>query len=80
MNDHNSSNNFKRENLGHFILGKTLGEGTFGKVKIATHITTGEKVKYFSKYKINFISIVIHIFLNRINNILYATKLLFIII
>lgn len=30
--------------LGQFILGKTLGEGTFGKVKIATHITTGEKV------------------------------------
>jgi len=25
-------------------LGKTLGEGTFGKVKLATHILTGEKV------------------------------------
>ena len=24
--------------------GKTLGEGTFGKVKFATHILTGEKV------------------------------------
>jgi len=43
MNDQNSSNNSKRGNLGQFILGKTLGEGTFGKVKIATHITTGEK-------------------------------------
>ena len=38
----------KTGNLGQYILGKTLGEGTFGKVKIATHITTGEKViKYF---------------------------------
>jgi hypothetical protein len=25
-------------------LGKTLGKGTFGKVKAATHILTGEKV------------------------------------
>lgn len=26
------------------LKGKTLGEGTFGKVKLATHILTGEKV------------------------------------
>lgn len=25
-------------------IGKTIGEGTFGKVKLATHILTGEKV------------------------------------
>lgn len=42
MTDKRSS---KSGTLGQFILGKTLGEGTFGKVKIATHITTGEKVK-----------------------------------
>ena len=30
--------------VGHYILGKTLGEGTFGKVKLGTHILTGEKV------------------------------------
>ena len=30
--------------LGHYILGKTIGEGTFGKVKLGTHILTGEKV------------------------------------
>lgn len=37
-----------------FILGDTLGEGTFGKVKIATHCQTGEKVaiKILSKKKI----------------------------
>ncbi len=26
------------------MLGKTIGEGTFGKVRIGTHILTGEKV------------------------------------
>ena len=26
------------------MLGKTIGEGTFGKVKLAIHIPTGEKV------------------------------------
>jgi 5'-AMP-activated protein kinase catalytic alpha subunit len=26
------------------MIGKTLGEGTFGKVKIGTHVHTGEKV------------------------------------
>mmetsp|Transcript_14012 Transcript_14012/g.34679 ORF Transcript_14012/g.34679 Transcript_14012/m.34679 type:complete len:892 (+) Transcript_14012:417-3092(+) len=30
--------------IGHYILGKTIGEGTFGKVKLGTHILTGEKV------------------------------------
>ena len=30
--------------IGNYELGKTLGKGTFGKVKEATHITTGEKV------------------------------------
>eukprot|EP00438_Fugacium_kawagutii_P015264 Skav221191 [mRNA] locus=scaffold4980:6865:16315:+ [translate_table: standard] len=32
------------KNLGHYILGKTLGEGTFGKVKLGRHILTGERV------------------------------------
>ena len=30
--------------VGHYILGKALGEGTFGKVKLGTHILSGEKV------------------------------------
>jgi 5'-AMP-activated protein kinase catalytic alpha subunit len=36
------------------VFGKTLGEGTFGKVKVATHILTGEKVaiKILEKSKI----------------------------
>jgi hypothetical protein len=35
----------KQNVVGQFVLGKTIGEGTFGKVKIGTHILTGEKVK-----------------------------------
>ena len=27
--------------IGHYLLGETLGCGTFGKVKIATHSLTG---------------------------------------
>jgi len=34
----------KAKSLGHYLLGKTIGEGTFGKVKLGTHILTGEKV------------------------------------
>jgi len=48
MSDQISSNNSKKGSLGQFILGKTLGEGTFGRVKIATHITTGEKVNFIN--------------------------------
>jgi len=34
----------RQKSIGHYILGKTIGEGTFGKVKLGTHILTGEKV------------------------------------
>lgn len=30
--------------IGSYVLGKTIGEGTFGKVKMATHLLTGERV------------------------------------
>lgn len=30
--------------MGHYILGKSLGKGTFGKVKMGTHTLTEEKV------------------------------------
>jgi hypothetical protein len=30
------------------MIGKTIGEGTFGKVKLAVHIPTGEKVSGYS--------------------------------
>jgi len=32
--------------VGQYILGKSIGEGTFGKVKLGRHITTDEKVRY----------------------------------
>ena len=39
---------FEKQNkpsiLGNYRIEKTVGEGTFGKVKIATHIPTQEKV------------------------------------
>ena len=34
-------------NLEDYILGETLGKGTFGKVKLAKHKITGEKVNNF---------------------------------
>lgn len=30
--------------LGQFVMGRTLGKGTFGKVKLGTHTLTREKV------------------------------------
>ena len=44
----------KAKNIGQFILGEKLGEGTFGVVRLATHILTGEKVavKILEKRKI----------------------------
>ena len=44
---------FKKK--GNYILGETIGEGAFAKVKLAKHIYTGEKVaiKILNKEKIN---------------------------
>jgi hypothetical protein len=39
-----SNNAEKRQIVGQYMLGKTIGEGTFGKVKLAIHVPTGEKV------------------------------------
>jgi serine/threonine protein kinase len=53
MSSHNPQQRNSREDkhssksantIGHYMLGKALGEGTFGKVKLGTHILTGEKV------------------------------------
>jgi len=32
------------KSIGHYVLGKTIGEGTFGKVKLGRHILSGERV------------------------------------
>lgn len=49
-----TTQNQNNQSVGHYILGKTLGEGTFGKVRLGTHILTGEKVavKVLEKSKI----------------------------
>ena len=42
----------EQEILGDFIIGETLGKGTFGKVKLGIHKITGEKViKLLLKFK-----------------------------
>ncbi|XP_064604146.1 5'-AMP-activated protein kinase catalytic subunit alpha-2-like isoform X1 [Liolophura sinensis] len=46
--------------IGHYILGDTLGVGTFGKVKIATHQLTSHKVavKILNRQKIKSLDVV----------------------
>jgi len=34
--------------IGPYIIGKTIGQGAFSKVKLGYHVETGEKVKVFS--------------------------------
>lgn len=34
----------EKKEAGHFVLGETLGEGTFGEVKLAMHKPTSERV------------------------------------
>ena len=36
--------NIKRRMIGNYLIEKSIGEGTFGKVKLGTHTLTGEKV------------------------------------
>lgn len=36
--------NEAKKRVGNYVIGNTVGEGTFGKVKCAIHIPTGEKV------------------------------------
>ncbi len=48
----------KKKELANYVIGKTIGEGTFGKVKLATHKLTQEKVaiKILQKSIINEVS------------------------
>lgn len=39
-----NNSSHKSKSIGQYILGKTIGEGTFGKVKLGTHNLTSEKV------------------------------------
>ena len=53
-NKSNKKKESKSKSIGHYLIGKTIGEGTFGKVKLGTHNLTGEKVavKILEKHKI----------------------------
>ncbi|KAJ1445434.1 kinase-like domain-containing protein [Pelagophyceae sp. CCMP2097] len=34
----------RQRTVGHYVLGRALGEGSFGKVRLGTHVLTGERV------------------------------------
>ena len=40
----NTSKTEVKKIIGQYMIGKTIGEGTFGKVKIGVHLPSGEKV------------------------------------
>lgn len=41
---HSGPTSRREKQVGQFVLGKTLGEGTFGEVKLAMHKPTSERV------------------------------------
>ena len=41
---HRDKRGARERTVGHYLLGRTLGEGSFGKVRLGTHILTGENV------------------------------------
>nr|AFP95930.1 protein kinase AMP-activated alpha-catalytic subunit-like protein [Crassostrea gigas] len=60
MAEKSSSSQNAQVKIGHYILGDTLGIGTFGKVKIATHQLTNHKVavKILNRQKIKSLDVV----------------------
>lgn len=50
----NNTNPNANRTIGHYLVGRSLGQGTFGKVRLGTHLITGEKVaiKILEKDKI----------------------------
>ena len=53
MSDEVTKSRRDTKNVGSYILGETLGEGAFGKVKVGNHIQTNEKcaIKILDKEK-----------------------------
>jgi hypothetical protein len=45
MSDRSNSKKEPKK-VGHYALCTSVGEGTFGKVKLGNHILTGEKVRF----------------------------------
>ena len=54
----NNRMNIRRRIIGNYYVGKSIGEGTFGKVKMGTHTLTGERVaiKILEKERITDVS------------------------
>ena len=50
----NMTSDMKSRTIGHYVVGKSLGQGTFGKVRLGTHTITNEPVaiKILEKEKI----------------------------
>ena len=69
----NKKNHHPSKSIGHYIIGKTIGEGTFGKVKLGTHILTGDKVavKMLEKERITDVADV-----ERVSREIYILKLI----
>ena len=40
------SKRFSKQAIGNYIIEETIGEGTFGKVKLGTHLLTKQKVVF----------------------------------
>ena len=61
--------------VGQYILGKSIGEGTFGKVKLGRHITTNEKVSDLNKNFSNVLHPIIWIYFKVAVKILEKCKI-----
>ena len=55
LSSRNDRNAKHKKTVGSYILGKSIGEGTFGKVKAGQHILTGEKVRDQSLFFLFFV-------------------------
>ena len=54
MEEQNPEGKIRVKRVGNYIIGKTIGEGSFSKVKLGTHLVTNERValKIIEKSKI----------------------------
>lgn len=55
--------------VGHYLLGRKLGEGSFAKVKEGLHTLTGQKVNYFIFFENKIYLFKMQINNNNINNL-----------
>jgi hypothetical protein len=52
--NHDLVRNFPHtKQVGAYLIGRTIGEGSFAKVKEGLHVLTGEKVQRYDYFQIN---------------------------